>query len=225
MDQGQHINTTVQPLLILGKRGTLAGAFARICRSRNIYHIVLGRPEIDICNDLTDILEQYSPWAVINATGYVNVDGAEEDSDSCERINSHAVHQLARACAASNIRLVNFSSDLVFDGHKGQPYFETDGTRPLNVYGKSKGLAEMYLRAVYPGALTIRTSAFFGAWDNYNFIHTTLQSLLNNEKTFAATDMIVSPTYVPHLVHAALDLLIDDECGIWHLANKGAISW
>jgi dTDP-4-dehydrorhamnose reductase len=35
----------------------------------------------------------------------------------------------------------------------------------------------------------------------------------------------VSPTYVPHLVHTVLDLLIDGEHGIWHLANAGETSW
>jgi len=36
---------------------------------------------------------------------------------------------------------------------------------------------------------------------------------------------VVSPTYVPDLVQAALDLLIDGESGLWHLANDGAVSW
>ena len=36
---------------------------------------------------------------------------------------------------------------------------------------------------------------------------------------------VVSPTYVPDFVHAALDLLLDEESGIWHLANMGATSW
>src|SRR5207253_449963 len=45
------------------------------------------------------------------------------------------------------------------------------------------------------------------------------------EDVIAPADTIVSPTYVPHLAHAALDLLIDGEHGIWHLANAGAVSW
>jgi dTDP-4-dehydrorhamnose reductase len=38
-------------------------------------------------------------------------------------------------------------------------------------------------------------------------------------------DVVVSPTYVPDLVHASLDLLIDGEHGLWHLANVGRLSW
>jgi dTDP-4-dehydrorhamnose reductase len=49
--------------------------------------------------------------------------------------------------------------------------------------------------------------------------------LSNYESINAAKDLYVSPTYVPHLVNTALDILIDNETGIWHLANKGSLSW
>ncbi|RYY71567.1 MAG: dTDP-4-dehydrorhamnose reductase, partial [Chitinophagaceae bacterium] len=73
--------------------------------------------------------------------------------------------------------------------------------------------------------MVIRTSAFFGPWDQYNFIATSMTKLLDGEKVYALQDATVSPTYVPHLVDATLDLLIDGVGGICHLANKGAISW
>jgi dTDP-4-dehydrorhamnose reductase len=75
------------------------------------------------------------------------------------------------------------------------------------------------------GALVIRTAAFFGPWDSYNFITLALQSLRRGNPWPAAHDQWVSPTYVPDLVQAALDLLVDGETGIWHLANRGAVSW
>jgi dTDP-4-dehydrorhamnose reductase len=77
----------------------------------------------------------------------------------------------------------------------------------------------------YPDALVIRTSAFFGPWDQYNFVYDTLSALALGHEVRAGTDCIISPTYVPDLVNAALDLLIDGETGIWHLANQGAVSW
>ena len=74
-------------------------------------------------------------------------------------------------------------------------------------------------------ALVVRTAAFFGPWDGYNFITQALQSLRQGMPWKAASDQWVSPTYVPHLCHAALDLLVDGERGLWHLANRGAVSW
>lgn len=66
---------------------------------------------------------------------------------------------------------------------------------------------------------------FFGPWDEYNFVHYVRRSLLQSEIIAVAKDLTISPTYVPDLVNASLDLLIDNEQGIWHLANEGEITW
>jgi len=71
----------------------------------------------------------------------------------------------------------------------------------------------------------VRTSAFFGPWDKHNFVTLALEALERGDAFTAASDMTVSPTYVPDLVHACLDLAIDGEAGIWHLANAGGVTW
>jgi dTDP-4-dehydrorhamnose reductase len=114
---------------------------------------------------------------------------------------------------------------MVFDGTKNSPYVESDEVNPLNVYGKSKVQCEQFVQLGNPDALVIRTSAFFGPWDEYNFVHYVRKSLSLYETITVASDICISPTYVPDLVHASLDLAIDDEKGIWHLANKGEITW
>jgi dTDP-4-dehydrorhamnose reductase len=73
--------------------------------------------------------------------------------------------------------------------------------------------------------LVVRTSAFFSPWDEHNFVTVALRALASGETFTAADGAIVSPTYVPDLVNASLDLLIDGEGGIWHLANSGALTW
>jgi dTDP-4-dehydrorhamnose reductase len=123
------------------------------------------------------------------------------------------------------VHLTTFSSDLVFDGALDRPYVESDTVAPLNVYGRSKAEAELRVQDKHPGALVVRTSAFFGPWDKYNFVTLALQALERGEPFRAARDMAVSPTYVPDLVHACLDLAIDGESGVWHLANVGTLTW
>src|SRR5581483_2506828 len=145
--------------------------------------------------------------------------------EQCRRENTLGATVLAAACASYNIQLVTFSSDLVFDGEQTRPYVERDVPAPLNVYGKSKADAESQVLKLNPTALVIRTSAFFGPWDEYNFVTSVLHCLQRGERVEAAEDAVVSPTYVPDLVQTSLDLLIDGECGIWHLANVGAVSW
>jgi dTDP-4-dehydrorhamnose reductase len=73
--------------------------------------------------------------------------------------------------------------------------------------------------------LIIRSSAFFGPWDRANFAYKTIESVANGLMFGAADDVLISPTYVPDLVHAALDLFIDEGTGIWHIANEGNLSW
>ncbi|MBD1909398.1 MULTISPECIES: family 1 glycosylhydrolase [unclassified Leptolyngbya] len=215
------------PLLITGATGTLGQAFARLCEIRGIPYHLLSRQEMDITNSASveEALREFKPWAIINASGYVRVDDAEREPDLCHRINAEGAAILAVACAERGIPMVKFSSDLVFDGSQAAPYMESHEVAPLNVYGRSKVIAEQKVLAAHPDSLVIRTSAFFSPWDAYNFLTIALRALAAGQPFVAASDAVVSPTYVPDLVNTTLDLLIDGESGLWHLANTGAITW
>lgn len=215
------------PVLITGATGTLGRAFAHICRARDIDFRLLTRAEMDITDpaSIERAMDVYRPWAVINTAGYVRVDDAEREAERCFLENATGPGHLAASCARHGLPLVTFSSDLVFDGERDSPYVESDAIRPLNVYGQSKARAEQLVLDCHPGALVVRTSSFFGPWDEHNFITIALRALRRGEAFRAAGDMTVSPTYVPDLVNACLDLLIDREAGIWHLTNDGAVTW
>ena len=214
-------------ILITGARGTLGQVFARVCEQRGLAYRLVDRQTLDISDPLAveQALNAFSPWALVNAAGYCRVDEAESDRDACYRANALGPALLAQACAERRLPFVTFSSDLVFDGRARSPYHESDEVAPLCIYGLSKADAERKVLEAHAGALVVRTSAFFGPWDAYNFVTLTLQALARKERVRAATDLTVSPTYVPDLVNASLDLLIDGANGIWHLANAGATSW
>jgi dTDP-4-dehydrorhamnose reductase len=181
--------------------------------------------------DITDgdavrtALGRIRPWALVNAAGYVRVDDAEADAATCMRANADGAAILASACADADVRLLTFSTDLVFDGAKKAPYAEDDPVAPLNVYGRSKTAAEERVATALPDALVVRTSAFFGPWDAHNFVTLGLAELAAARPLAADDETVVAPTYVPHLVDASLDLLIDGESGIWHLAGGDAVTW
>jgi dTDP-4-dehydrorhamnose reductase len=212
--------------MITGAHGTLGSAFKRIAAERGLNAYCFDRAGLDITerNAVRRALQGVRPWAVINAAGYVRVDDAETDAEACCRANSAGAAILAEECDSLGVPVLSFSSDLVFDGVAGRPYTEDDTINPLSVYGASKADAETRLTAL-TNTLVIRASAFFGPWDSHNFISTTFAALRRNDHVAAAADVVVSPTYVPDLVHNSLDLLIDDERGIWHLANPGEVSW
>lgn len=215
------------PILITGATGTLGRAFAGGCDLRGLAHVLTDRRilPIDDADAVGAVLDRLRPWAVINTAGYVRVDDAEGDAAACMQANADGAAVLAAACAARGIHYTSFSSDLVFDGTKGAAYVEGDAPAPLNVYGCSKAEAERRIAAAAPDALVVRTSAFFSPYDDHNFaMHVERQARAG--RTIAMSDAhIVTATYVPDLVRAVLDLVIDGERGLWHLSSPGADTW
>lgn len=216
-----------RPILITGRTGTLGQALARACRLRDLPFQLTDRTmlTIDDPGSVRDVIETIRPAAVINAAGWVRVDEAEDHPDACMKANAEGPKLLAQACERAGIPFVAYSSDLVFDGAAGRAYLESDPTAPLGVYGRSKAECERRVLDVGGKALVIRTAAFFQAEDAHNFAVHCFRALAAGEPFIAAEDCFVSPTYVPDLVHATLDLVIDGETGLWHLANPGRFSW
>jgi dTDP-4-dehydrorhamnose reductase len=225
--EDSKLSTSSPPLLILGATGTLGTAFARACERRNLAHILTARTEVDLrdTNSIELALDRHQPWAVVNASGWVRVDDAELEPVACHLVNAAGAIELSQAAAKRGIATLNFSSDLVFDGLAARPYVETDCPSPLGVYGKSKARMEAGIAGLEGRHLIIRTAAFFSPFDSHNFAVAVATALSRGEQVRAAADLVVSPTYVPHLVDTALDLLIDGEMGLWHLTSGRALSW
>jgi dTDP-4-dehydrorhamnose reductase len=215
------------PILVTGATGTLGAAFARLCQARDLACRLLTREQLDIgdARSIAAALDAHRPWAVVNAAGYVRVDEAERDAERCFRENARGPGLLAAACAARGLPMITFSSDLVFDGRRDTPYLEHDAPRPLNVYGHSKAEAEQRVLEQHPGALVVRTSSFFGPWDSHNFVSQCLRALREGQPFPVASDLTVSPTYVPDLVQRCLDLLVDRTSGLCHLSNGEPVTW
>jgi dTDP-4-dehydrorhamnose reductase len=216
-----------RPIIIIGKTGTLGQAFARICYQRNLKYIFTDRETLNITNEknIKTFLNAHVPWAVINTEGSLDVDDTQEKSNKCFDVNSTGLALLSDGCKQMNTAFVNISSDLVFNGQKVEPYNEPDAPGPFKFYNTSKTFVNMALLKRNATALIIRTSYLFGPWEKNNFVLSVLNSIANNKMVSVADDMIVSPTYIPHLVNAVLDLLIDNEAGVWHLSNEGLVSW
>lgn len=215
------------PLMICGASGTLGQALAAACAGRGISHRLTSRQDCDLSDQgaIAAALDRIKPWAVINATGWVRVDDAESEEAACRDINAVAAIRLASECAAREIPVVALSSDLVFDGTLDRPYVESDAPRPLSAYGRSKVELEEGMLATGFRPLVIRAAAFFSPHDPYNFAHALAQALSAGDTFRAADDQVMSPSFVPALADAILDLLIDGDAGIRHLANDTALSW
>jgi dTDP-4-dehydrorhamnose reductase len=216
-----------RPLLITGATGTLGQALARACELRGIAYELTDRTRLplDDRDKTAATVRELDPWAVVNAAGWVRVDEAEADPCGCYLANAAGAAHLAEVCAERALPFATFSSDLVFGGSARGAYVESDPPDPCNVYGASKAAAEREVLKRGGRPLVIRTAAFFSPHDPHNFAALVERELGAGRPLTVADDLIVSPTYVPDLVHATLDLLIDGVSGIRHVANAGACSW
>ncbi len=217
----------VAPVLIAGADGTLGQALAAACRHRDVAHVALGRAGMDLLDGdrVAAALDRHRPWVVINAAGWVRVDDAEDRAADCFGVNAEGAHRLAQACASRGIQSVHFSTDLVFDGRFERAYDERDAPCATNVYGRSKAAAEDLIGTLDGVHLIARTAAFFSPFDRHNFAMHACDALVLGERFGASPTHTVTPTYVPDLCNAVLDLAIDGERGIWHLTNGEACTW
>ncbi len=211
-------------VLVTGGEGTLGRALSRICDHRGLDHVATTRAELDVADAaaVRAALERHRPWAVVNAAGVAP--SADADPERLRRDERDGALHLAEACAALGIPFLTFSSHLVFDGTKGAAYVETDAPAAADAFGAVQAKAERLALAAHPRALVVRSGPLFGPWDRESPAWAALQAL-SVGRSLAAPGGLTSPTYIPDLAHAVLDLLIDGGEGVWHLAPAGAASW
>ena len=153
---------------------------------------------------------------VLHAAGWTDVDGAEDDPQGAAAVN---VAGTANA-ASLGAPLVYYSTDYVFDGHKREPYVESDGPNPLSAYGRTKLHGEA---AAGDQAWIVRSSWLFGS-TGHNFVRTMLRLGAERDELAVVDDQRGAPTYVGHLADATRSL-IDLPFGIYHVAAQGDCTW
>jgi dTDP-4-dehydrorhamnose reductase len=164
------------------------------------------------------------PWAVLNAVRFGLDATRAGPRSSRSRVDLDAA--LAALCRRADCAYLTFSSDAVFDGRARRPYLESDAPTPETDYGAECREVESLTAAMCPRALLVRTGPLFGSDDGgEGFADRILAAVLNRDTIAAPVDITVSPSLTSDVLHAALDLLIDDATGVWHVVNAGAMSW
>ena len=169
------------------------------------------------------ILEKY-PEIVINAAAYTAVDNCETDYTNAYSVNAIGPKNLAIACNKINIPLIHISTDYVFDGNKRTPLTEVDTLGPKTAYGKTKLEGEKMIQENTKKYFILRTAWLYGIHGK-NFVQTMLNLSKKNNELKVVNDQIGSPTYSKDLAIAISELLNSDKYGIYHVTNKGEISW
>lgn len=211
--------------LILGAGGQLAKEFIKVLGSKGLQFTALSREELDVTRTdaVVKTITELKPDVVINCSAYNLVDKAEEDPTQCMKVNAFGVANLVFACKQVNAFLVHYSTDYVFDGTKEGLYLEDDTPNPINTYGRSKLLGEIFIREQLENYLLFRTSWVYGE-GKQNFLYKLQQWAQNNEYLRIACDEFSVPTSTRTIVEVTLTALKKGAVGLYHLVNSGYAS-
>lgn len=218
-------------VLLLGANGQLGSDISRLWHDPEVQLARATRAVADVTNAaaVTALLERERPAVVINTTAFHNLPIAEANPETCFRVNVVGGWNVARAARSVGARVVQVSTDYVFDGSKRTPYLEDDARRAVNVYGAAKIATEDVVRQVDPGALIARVSGLYGlagsAGKGGNFVETMLRLAREGKPVRVVADQVTSPTNTAEIAEALLPLVRDGTRGVVHLAAAGGCSW
>ena len=209
-------------ILVVGSKGMLGqelmGLFGSAARGVDV-------GDIDI-TDLSSVQRVFltlRPRVVVNAAAYTDVDGCETEKELALQVNGEGVAFLAMISKDIGAKLVQVSTDYVFNGGKHAPYLEDDPPAPLSVYGESKLAGELNAK-FNPDHLIVRTQWLYGHGGK-NFVETMLQLSGERSELAVVDDQIGSPTWTYDLALALKALIDKGCCGTYHAANAGFVSW
>lgn len=209
-------------VLVTGAGGQLGSAIIAAAPP-DVQVIGLDRHALDITNPSATIgvMERERPDIIVNAAAYTAVDRAEVEASIAVEVNGTAVGNLATAAGQVGARLIQISTDFVFDGKRSVPYPTDAEPAPLNVYGQSKLAGE---RGAGRRALIIRT-AWLYANDGRNFVNTMLHLLRQRDEIHVVSDQVGTPCFAPGLAAALWKLASNEATGVLHYTDSGVASW
>jgi len=220
---GRSRAPTGRPLLIVGADARLEQVWKHVCAARGLAAYALHAGADAAAFEVA--LQRVHPWGVVHARAGEPDDPDDGGGDGEWRTHVSETALLATACRRHGVRLVTFSSAMVFDGNGPGPCAEHDQPRPVGSFARSRYEAECRARQALPDALIIRAGARFSAGDDANVAARVRGQLADSARLAANADAFVSPAYESDVVNATLDLLIDEEQGVWHLVNSGTPTW
>jgi len=212
--------------LVTGAHGMLGTDLVALLRSRGEDVTAASRASLDLtsADAISGAVSGHD--VVVNCAAWTAVDDAEDQEDAALAVNAEAPRLLARAAATAGARLVQVSTDYVFDGAATTPYAEDAPHSPVSAYGRTKAAGETAVREEHPrGHLVVRTAWLYGAHGG-SFPKTIARLARERGEVKVVDDQVGQPTWtadvaatIAALVHA------DAPAGTYHATSSGRCSW
>lgn len=213
--------TAHRKVLITGGNGQLATDLADVFAEHDL--TVLDRSSLDVSSRLAvhEAVQALRPEVIVNAAAYTAVDDCETSLDVAHAVNALGPAFLVEAAEMVEARVVQVSTDYVFDGGLDRPYHEWDAPNPMSAYGRSKFGGELAMRRC---DLIVRTSWLCGPHGN-NILKTIARLARNGTAMKFVDDQIGHPSFTGDVARVIGRLVDADAHGTFHVTNQGSVSW
>ena len=214
--------------LVTGAAGMLGRDLVSVLERSGETVTALTRAELDITDGaaVRDALRHWRPAVVVNCAAWTAVDAAETSEDAALRLNGQAVADLAAACAAAGVRLIQPSTDYVFDGQARRPYAEDDVPSPGTAYGRTKLAGEQAVLDRRDGTgYVVRTAWLYGA-HGPNFVRTMIRLEQQRPDVDVVDDQHGQPTWTMDVADRIVALVRSGApAGVYHATSSGETTW
>lgn len=171
------------------------------------------------------VFSQHRPDLVLHLAAETDVDLCEQDPSHSYETNAWGTENIARACRELGCLLVYISTGSVFSGDKKVPYIEYDDPNPINVYAHSKLAGERIVQQTLERFFIFRAGWMVGGWHlDKKFVYKIIQLCQNQDKIKVVDDTFGSPTFTVDFAANMADVVNSNECGLYHMGNKGVCS-
>lgn len=215
-------------VLVTGVKGQLGYDVCRELDKRGIENIGVDIDEMDITDpeSVDKVITEANPDAVIHCAAWTAVDAAEDDDkkEIVRKVNVEGPRNIAKVCKKLDIKMIQISTDYVFDGQGERPWEPSDPTGPVSVYGETKRDGENAVMELLDKFFIVRIAWVFGI-NGKNFVKTMLNVGKTHDVLTVVNDQWGSPTYTYDLAKLLVDMVLTEKYGIYHATNEGFISW
>ncbi|MEL7976880.1 dTDP-4-dehydrorhamnose reductase [Isoptericola sp. F-RaC21] len=211
--------------VVTGAGGMLGHDLLAALRAAGADVVPLRRADLDVTDPDAATAAVAGADVVVNCAAWTAVDDAEAHEARAFDVNATGAAHLARAASAAGARLVQVSTDYVFDGSATEPYAEDAPLAPVSAYGRTKAAGEWAVRAQAPDHLIVRTAWLYGAHGDC-FPRTMARLGAEKERLAVVDDQIGQPTWTRDLADLVVRLVeAGVPAGTYHGTASGRTSW
>jgi dTDP-4-dehydrorhamnose reductase len=214
--------------LVTGSAGMLGCDLTSLLRQRGVMVTGLARPDLDVTDAaaVSAAIADARPDVVVNCAAWTAVDLAESCEDEALAVNGHGAANVAAGCASVGARMIQLSTDYVFDGIAAHPYAEAAAPGPASAYGRTKLAGERAVLAVLPeSGYVVRTAWLYGAHGK-NFVRTMIELERRQDTVAVVDDQHGQPTWTASVAARLLDLIsAGAPPGVYHATCSGETTW